>query len=93
MEIVMEFGQYEPIEIVVGDDSSQEAYADATMEIGTVPEALPEYSGEIDITPSATTNYVLDTCNKIVRNNINIQKIPYAEVSNIAGGYTVSIAS
>lgn len=48
---------------------------------------------EYDIMPNATEDLILSTNNKKMINNIIFHKIPYAEVSNSAGGITVSINS
>lgn len=48
---------------------------------------------EYSIMPNATEDLILSTNNKKMINNIIFHKIPYAEVSNSAGGITVSINS
>ena len=48
---------------------------------------------EYNIMPSANEDLILSTTNKKMVNNIIIHKIPYNEVSNSAGGTTVSINS
>ena len=64
-------------------------------------ETAPVYTGEYELSenglyeiyPSATDEIMMSTGGKKVSGNILIKSIPYAEVSNSAGGYTVSIAS
>lgn len=46
-----------------------------------------------EINPSADQDLILFTDNKKLLNNIIIHKIPYNEVSNEAGGTTISINS
>lgn len=48
------------------------------------------YLGEYEVTPS-TKSQTLDTKNKIMANDITINSIPYAEVTNTANGTTVTI--
>lgn len=60
----------------------------APMEIGI---GLPDYyTGATTIIPSVVEQ-VLETAEKIVRDNIIVEEIPYMQVSNPAGGYTVTI--
>lgn len=51
---------------------------------------LPNYMDEYDITPTATSSKILNTKNKILKNDIIIEKIPYHETSN-EYGYTIYI--
>lgn len=50
-----------------------------------------EYAGSYTVVPDATEQ-VLETAQKYLKENITIQEIPYAEVSNNSGGITVTIA-
>lgn len=53
---------------------------------------MPEvYTGAILIIPSLVSQE-LETANKFVKDNIVIEEIPYSQVSNPAGGWTVTIA-
>lgn len=52
----------------------------------------PFYDGEYEVTPS-TEEQVLKTANKSLNEDIKIKTIPYFEVSNNAGGTTVTIGS
>ena len=54
-------------------------------------EATEIYTDTTDIKPSTESNIILKTQNKKVLTNINVQKIPYAAVTNLSGGYTVTI--
>ena len=49
------------------------------------------YDGEYEITPMPYTSQILPTANLVMRNNINVQEIPYFEVSNLSGGITATI--
>ena len=84
--------------IVLDDMTAVKISADTdpivTIKVDGSSGALPPvYDGETTVIPSAVTEQILQTKEKIVKEDITINKIPYAEVSNDAGGYTVSIAS
>ena len=49
------------------------------------------YSGQYSVTPLPNVEQILRTKDKILANDIIINPIPYAEVSNLAGGKTVTI--
>ena len=49
------------------------------------------YSGQYLVTPLPNIEQILRTQNKVVTEDIVINPIPYAEVSNLAGGKTVTI--
>ena len=49
------------------------------------------YTGKYTVTPSRNTQ-VLETQNKLLKENITIVEIPYAEVNNTSGGNTFYIA-
>ena len=48
------------------------------------------YEGEYEVTP-AVEKQTLQTAKKIMKEDITVKEIPYAEVSNPAGGTTVII--
>jgi len=54
-------------------------------------EAIEIYTGQTFIIPSTEDNIVLDTAYKKVLDDITVKKIFYAEVTNLSGGYTVTI--
>lgn len=49
------------------------------------------YSGQYEVTPLPSVEQILRTKGKILANDVVIAPIPYYEVSNDAGGITVSI--
>lgn len=51
---------------------------------------LPQYEGNTEVTPS-TSEQTLATAGKMISENISVNPIQYAEISNIAGGKTVTI--
>lgn len=51
----------------------------------------PEYQGEYEIIPHPYDEQILPTRRTSVLDNIKVEKIPYSEVSNPQGGYTVNI--
>lgn len=53
--------------------------------IGTyTPEGIEQYKGDYAVIPK-TTKQELDTKNKMMKDNVTVQRIPYHEVSNQAG--------
>lgn len=53
--------------------------------------ALPTYTGETIVVPKAFASTTLETAHKSVYEDITVLEIPYEEVTNPSGGYTVSI--
>lgn len=49
-----------------------------------------EYKGSYEVTPRLEEQ-TLPTALKVMRNDVKIKEIPYAEVSNTSGGTTVII--
>lgn len=61
---------------------------------GTVSQELKHdiyYEGSYEITPKVTEQ-TMATADKIMRTDVTINKVPYSEVHNEAGGLTVVIA-
>lgn len=52
----------------------------------------PQYDGPYNVTPSAEEQS-LETKGYLMKEDVVVFEIPYLEVQNSAGGYTVSIAS
>lgn len=52
---------------------------------------VPKYDGEYIVTPSTETDITLATAHKLLENNVKVNKIPFAEVSNNTGGKTATI--
>lgn len=50
----------------------------------------PVYDGELTVIPS-TNDTILPTAQKLVMDNVRVEKIPYSEVSNTSNGITVTI--
>lgn len=50
-----------------------------------------EYTGPYEVTPKVEAQ-TLPTKGKLMRSDVEVQKIPYFETSNTAGGSTVYIA-
>lgn len=53
--------------------------------------AVTYYDGVYEVTPSAHADLELQTERKMMRENVLVNKIPYAEVSNQSGGLTATI--
>ena len=52
---------------------------------------LPPYEGEYVITPKPFLEQVLGTKNKSMTDDVTVLEIPYSEVTNPQGGFTVNI--
>ena len=57
-----------------------------------VSDEVPVYDGSYSVTP-AVTEQTMETANKMMTDNVKVEKIPYSEVSNNSGGFTVTIAN
>lgn len=57
-----------------------------------VSDSVPTYVGTYEVTPSSTQT-VLKTAQKKMRDDVTIHPIPYYDVSNTAGGRTIYISS
>lgn len=49
------------------------------------------YSGEYEVTPQLENAVVLETAERIMDSNVRVKQIPLHEVSNGAGGKTLTI--
>lgn len=59
----------------------------------TIPDVLFDmYTGPYDVIPS-TVQQTLYTQNKVMSNNVTVQKIPYYETPNPQGGNTIFIGN
>lgn len=68
---------------ISGDDSLVATIVPSTI-------SFPNYDGEYIVVPKVEEQ-ILDTKNKITRENIEVKEIPYLETSN-EYGYTITIA-
>lgn len=50
-----------------------------------------EYEDEYEVVSKVNEDEILNTAKKYLRNDIVVKAIPYAEVSNLSGGRTVTI--
>ena len=50
------------------------------------------YTGEYEVTPKANKAQVLDTSDKLLKDDIIINEVPYYETTNASGGMTTYIA-
>lgn len=60
-------------------------------EITVVKRTGEYYNGDYDATSLPFEDQTLDTEGKVMRNNFVVNRIPYAETSNLSGGYTAII--
>ncbi len=54
-------------------------------------EAIPVYEGAYEVTPRVNGPVVLPTKDKRMKDDVTVKKIPQYEVSNAAGGKTLTI--
>lgn len=59
--------------------------------IQTGGEIIPTYEGEYEVTPRVDEPVVLHTKAKRMNDDVTVKKIPQYEVSNAAGGKTLTI--
>lgn len=52
---------------------------------------VPIYDGEYVVIPMAYEEQTLQTRAKLLTQNVKVTEIPYYEVENLSGGYTVNI--
>lgn len=83
-------GNIVPIHSIVGDISNTLSIQ-GSISPGSIGKRYPIYDGVYKVTPVATLDIVLETTNKLLQDDIIVNKIPYVQVSNPSGGYTVSI--
>lgn len=50
-----------------------------------------EYTGQYQVTPLPNVEQILRTKNKVLKQDVIIEQIPYYETTNLAGGYTAII--
>ena len=83
----------ESIDVYVPDDESVTVEipesGDITVEIPEVDEGNP-YMGDYEVIPSINFQ-LLPTAECHLEEDILVRPIPYAEVSNLSGGYTATI--
>lgn len=58
---------------------------------GSVQVQGDPYDGPYEVTPLVASDVVLETRKKLMRDDVTVRKIPQYEVSNDAGGYTLTI--
>lgn len=65
---------------------------DTVIELKSISEGnfFSKYEGSYDFTPTAHEQ-IAPTKNKVLKDNILVKATPYAEVSNLSGGYTATI--
>lgn len=57
----------------------------------TIGTELPVYVGDYVVIPKVEETQILETQGYSMANDVTIKEIPYFEVSNVAGGMTVTI--
>ena len=85
--LVIDFKKMQP-------DHGQDPSGDeSSIIIPIVPPTIQKipYEGPVTVTPDAHEETVLETKDRIVKEDITVETIPYSEVSNLEGGVTASI--
>ena len=76
--------------IITGSIVSENCELTAAIEMPS-EEAIEIYRGIVNVVPSTSQNILLKTQYKKVIDDITVYKISYSEVTNLSGGYTVTI--
>lgn len=50
------------------------------------------YDEDYEVIPNAFNTQILHTANKVLRQDVTVEKVPYYETSNVQNGITVYIA-
>lgn len=58
---------------------------------GSIAPRVPLYDGVYQVIPLPELDIILETANKRMLDDVVVKEIPYYQVSNQAGGYTVTI--
>ena len=93
MRFVAKFNQTtEPLAVKFKSNSAQfDALIKSFQQVTVRPDA-EYYEGEYSVTPKVTAQ-TLETENKLMSEDLTVKAIPYFEVSNLAGGSTVTIGN
>lgn len=93
MDIVKQMqGVIEPVQIISGE-LKKEVHIEGVLSVGglAVTDDVPQYVGDYVITPNTTEDITLETAKKLLVNDLVVEKIPYAEVTNNSNGKTITI--
>lgn len=63
----------------------------ATTDPQEIEQLIEKYKGSYHVIPQVNVDQILRTENTILEENVVVEKIPYVQTSNEAGGYTVTI--
>lgn len=77
-------------QLISGTLSTGEIRLEATLDIGSGGR-LPNYEGDYTVIPKVYEQ-TLATKNKSMTDDVTVEAVPYAEVSNPSGGKTANIA-
>ena len=66
-------------------------FTDFKDNYGRYLEIIPAYTGSYQVIPLAKLSQILRTKGTVLSDDIIVEEIPYAQTSNLAGGYTVTI--
>lgn len=88
-KIEVKIGEIKQEIIDVGIDSPESIEVEINGEVVKVGD-YEEYKGDYVVTPRVSEQR-LATAEKVLHNDVVVREIPYAEVSNLTGGKTVTI--
>lgn len=83
-------GSISPAEVLIGQLIEQKNIQGIVAIGNRVEVEHDEYDGSYIVIPQIDKQ-ILDTSNKVMRTDLVIEQIPYAEVTNLANGTTVTI--
>ena len=84
-------GKITSLQSILGNVSNSLMISGSVSPGNVATNKFPFYQGSYIVTPVASLDLLLETENKVLQDNIIVNRIPYSQVSNLSGGYTVSI--
>ena len=87
--------KFEVIQVELNDIKLDVSDQEIEAEFGQfqVVTDAPVYDGPYAVTPSTAERQTLPTAQKMMKEDVKVEKIPYAEVSNNSGGTTATIGN
>ena len=78
--------------VIKGSVRAKDSISGSVHNNGKIPihDKLPDYEGDYNITPKIDAQ-TLETKDKSMTADLEVEKIPYQEVSNPSGGLTATI--
>lgn len=94
-------GVLNPIPILKGKISPEGKLAGRLSPLDTLKGALSygmtdsyeHYEGQYTVTPSSSSDIILETADKVMDGNVTVREIPFYKTTNLSDGYTVYIGT